>query len=375
MAYRRLSAWPTAGEPSWVGRVRAAGRPAGAEGPGERRARNRGTAPLLGDAAGLLQHRGEQPVLGHRVDQPRHPAGQPGPPVDEGDRVVAARAQPALVVVREELGLVGRHVDVDRALVLAGLAGQAQLEGLGDVVVAPTAELVPAEHLEEHPGPSPGGVLLLPGRHVAGAHAAGVDVAALPDADAAGGGLAEVVVVVGEGEVGAHRRQPRVRATAQVVGGVVRVDHLARVHHAVGVPDRLELAERPDQLLAVHRGEQRAPGLPVAVLAGERAAVPGDEPGRAVEELAPLGHPVRGAEAEVDPAVDAALAEVTVERGLVVELLEQGAEVPQVVADLVRRHRGVLPAGVGRRASPGRGPWRPARTPAPARASAPPTRR
>ena len=40
-----------------------------------------------------------------------------------------ARPQAALVVMREELGLVGRHVDVDGAIALAAFAGQAEIEG------------------------------------------------------------------------------------------------------------------------------------------------------------------------------------------------------------------------------------------------------
>ena len=48
-----------------------------------------------------------------------------------------ARAQPASVEVREEFGLVGRHVDLHRALPLAGLAGEAEVEGFDGFGVGP----------------------------------------------------------------------------------------------------------------------------------------------------------------------------------------------------------------------------------------------
>ncbi len=51
---------------------------------------------------------------------------------EPAERVVGAGPEPAGVVVREELGLVGGHVDVDRAVALAAFAGQAQVQGVAD---------------------------------------------------------------------------------------------------------------------------------------------------------------------------------------------------------------------------------------------------
>ena len=51
-----------------------------------------------------------------------------------------------------------------------------------------------------------------------------------------------------------------------------------------------------------------------------------------------------GLQLEVDPGVDAALAEVAVKRAVVAELLEQLAEVAEVGADAVGGDGGVLPA-------------------------------
>ena len=149
----------------------------------------------------------------------------------------------------------------------------------------------------------------------------------------------------GIGEVGVDFRRAVVGAELHVGDDRIGVDHLVRVHPVVRVPDPLHLAERADQLLAVHLRQQLGPLLAVAVLARERAAVLDHEVGRLVEEATPGPQPAGAAQVEVDPAVDAAVAEVPVERRPVAVLVEQRAEAAQVVAEPLRRHRGVLPAG------------------------------
>ena len=77
-----------------------------------------------------------------------------------------------------------------------------------------------------------------------------------------------------------------VRAQPQIFRGQVRVHHLVRIHAVVRVPDGLELRERLHQLRPIHFGKQRAARLPVAVLAGKRAAVAHHQVRRALDELA-----------------------------------------------------------------------------------------
>ena len=48
-----------------------------------------------------------------------------------------ARAEAAFVIVGEELGLVGGHVDVDGAIAFAAFAGEAEVEGVLDVLALP----------------------------------------------------------------------------------------------------------------------------------------------------------------------------------------------------------------------------------------------
>src|SRR5699024_1156589 len=170
---------------------------------------------------------------------------------------------------------------------------------------------------------------------------------AFADADAPGHGIAEVALVVGEREVRAHRRQPGVRTHLEILGRRVRAHGLARVELPVGVPDVLELREGVDEFLAVHDVEQGRPRLSVTVLTGDRAVVVGDQLRGTGEELTPLPQALGRVEDEGDAAVEAPLPEMTVERGLIVELLEQAAEVPQVIADPFHRYGGVLPSGVG----------------------------
>jgi hypothetical protein len=61
------------------------------------------------------------------------------------------------LVQRQELGLVGRHVDTDRAVGFAALAGQAEIQRVLDVLVAPagpparvrSVAQVTAHHLQQ----------------------------------------------------------------------------------------------------------------------------------------------------------------------------------------------------------------------------------
>ncbi len=279
-----------------------------------------------------------------QVHQPRRQRRQPGPPVDQAHRVGVPRPEPPLVVVREELGLVRGHVHVHRALGAAPLARQAEVERLlhGLALPAPLHR-VALEHLEEQVGAAAGRVHLLLGHHVARAHGAVLFLAALADADAALGRVGEAPLVVQELEVRLDLGRVVGGAEPEVLARQVGVDHLVGVHLVVGVPDRLELAEGPDQLRPEHLRQERGLRLAVAVLAGDRPAVADDQVARLVQELAEVLHALVGLQLEVDPGVDAALAEVAVERAVVAVLLEQLAEVAEVRADAVGRHGGIFP--------------------------------
>src|SRR6185312_6188941 len=85
------------------------------------------------------------------------------------------------------------------------------------------------------------------------------------------------------------------------------------------------------------------PAVAVAVLSGQRSAVGHDEV-RGVLHEGPVGTDAAGgAEVVVDPAVHAALAPVSEEDAVVAVPVEQAEEIPQVVAEPLRRYGGVLP--------------------------------
>ena len=294
--------------------------------------------------------------LGHaeppgRVRQVRRQRREPRPQRQPAQRVVVARPQPPGVVVRQELRLVRGHVHVHRAVALAALAHQAQVQRVGDLGAAPAVgDRLAAQHLEQQPGPAPRRMLLLAGHLVARAHhrAAGLGAAALPHAGTAQRGAGEGTLVVAEREERVRLGRCVGRSEAQVLVQRPGVDDLPRVHPVVRVEDGLELTEGLYHVVAVHLRQQLAAGLAVAVLAGQRSAVGHHEVGRLLHEPPVLPHPVGGDQVERDAAVHAAVAEVAVDaRGAVPEPVQQLGQVAQVRAQVLRADRGVLPTRPG----------------------------
>ena len=170
-------------------------------------------------------------------------------------------------MVREKLRLVGRHVHVDRTVIATAFAGQAQIESVAHLGGLPAVgDDVTFEHLEQQTGTAARGVFLLTGGAIARAHDPGFVAAALADTDAAVGGDAEPVVVVGVGEMGGGLGGPVVRTPPQVLVQPVREHHFSRVHPIGRVEDAFELFERRDHALTEHDRQQLAAGLPVTVL-------------------------------------------------------------------------------------------------------------
>ncbi|PSK58166.1 hypothetical protein B0E53_06977 [Micromonospora sp. MH33] len=186
-----------------------AGRGAAGEPVLERLRREDRDVASLVDPAGGLGQAAEPGRVREGVDRTRQARRGGGHQRQPTHRVVLAGTQPAGVVVGQELGLVGGHVHVHRAVRLAALARQAQVERvphrLGTPAVADRAAPGgPVEHLEQQAGPAAGGVLLLPRDHVGGAHDTAGVAAALADAHAAQHRLAEAAAVVGVGEDRLH---------------------------------------------------------------------------------------------------------------------------------------------------------------------------
>ena len=249
------------------------------------------------------------------------------------------------LVVREELGLHRRHVDAQRALALARLALEAEVEDLVQPLVAERlARVRLRERLDERVGAPAGGVLLLAGGHVGRAHHALAGLAAGADALAAVGGVAHAAAEV---EVGLERQRGRQRRVAEALRERWRVDHHARVEAPVGVEQRLDLAERLVELVAEHARVERAADAAVAVLRRVDAVELRHQRGDLVGDGGHRLDALRRRQVDERADVQAADAAVAVEAGAQPVAVEDGAERLDVVAEARGRHRGVLDEGRG----------------------------
>ena len=186
--------------------------------------------PLRRDPHRALEQRPRARNPGRQVRQRRGRGAEPVERADRAEQPRAPRHAVDVLVVREELGLQRGHVDAERALALARLALEAEVEDLVQALVAHRGARVGLrERLHERVGPAARGVLLLARGHVARAHHAAAGLAARADPLAAVGGAAHPAVL-GERQPGGQDRRGRQRRVAQV--GVDRrgVDHHARVH-------------------------------------------------------------------------------------------------------------------------------------------------
>src|SRR5699024_3034744 len=155
-----------------------------------------------------------------------------------------------------------------------------------------------------------------------------------------------VVLLVGEvgfGIVGAP-----LRADTEVVDHRRGQGDLARVHLVLRVEQFLHLGEDADDPVTEHQGEELSPGLAVTVLPREGPPVGGDQFRRLKEEGAKVGDAPTVLDPERNTGVYAPVAEVAVDRGVVVpELREEFFQITQVVTEPVRGYRRVLPPRPG----------------------------
>ena len=144
----------------------------------------------------------------------------------------------------------------------------------------------------------------------------------------------------------ARRESPRPSA-----GGGLGLVHGGGEHPGVeevtGVEDVLDAGEQVEHLGGVHEAQKFAAGAPVAVLAGDGAAVGRADTGRGLQERARMCHAGRGLEWHGEAHVHAAVTEVPVQEAVDVELLHEGGEVAQVRAEVLGWDGCVLEAGPG----------------------------
>ncbi len=253
------------------------------------------------------------------------------PFADAAHGVRLQRPRATLVVVRQELGLVARHVGVRRAVAAAALAGEAQVERLLHLLALPAVgDHLAAQHLVEQPAAAARRIAFFAGRAVARAHGAALGRAALAHADAALGGAREAVALAAEER---HARRDGRPAGRRARRAGSRPRGRPRPAHRPACPDssgcrgsQMRLNSRNASISsgAVHDRQELGAGLAVAVLARERAAVL-RPPGRAASRRKPrqCAMPSARAQVEVDARVDAAVAEMAVERGAVAVAVDQ----------------------------------------------------
>src|SRR5690348_16088014 len=113
------------------------------------------------------------------VDESRCARRESRPPRDQSEREGVAGPEAALVVVRQELGLVRRHIDVYGAVALAAFARETEIERLLHVVVPPhPGHGVTFEHFPEQMGAAARRVLFLAGDLEARTHRPVIEAAA-----------------------------------------------------------------------------------------------------------------------------------------------------------------------------------------------------
>ena len=153
--------------------------------------------------------------------QAGHARGDAGEARQPAERVVAEGAHASPVGAEERFGAVAGHVDSGGAVGGAGLAGEAQVEGLEDFGGVDGLNELRVRRLLEDAGPAAGHVFLVARGQVGGTHeGAGHSRAALADTGAAVDGGREVAAVVGEGEAAIRGHGARGDAAQAKVEGV-----------------------------------------------------------------------------------------------------------------------------------------------------------
>jgi hypothetical protein len=105
---------------------------------------------------------GTQRRVVHGIDKPWYEGGQARPFVHHAKGAVVERSRVSRVVVVQELGLVGGHIDVDRAFAVADFAGQAEIKRFFNLIVFPAAfDDLALGHLPEQVDAGADGVLFL----------------------------------------------------------------------------------------------------------------------------------------------------------------------------------------------------------------------
>src|SRR5206468_12211582 len=120
--------------------------------------------------------------------------------------------------------------------------------------------------------------------HVARTHRAAITSPALTHTNTTLHRPRKAEVIVRKVEVRFRLGRMVIGPIAEILVDAVWPHNFARIHFPVWVPDIFEFLKSMDQLLPEHARQQFGAGLPVAMLARQRAAVADDEVSRFLDE-------------------------------------------------------------------------------------------
>ena len=192
--------------------------------------------------------------------------------------------------MRKKFGLIGGDIHVHRTIAFAAFAGETQIERFFNRLVVPSAlQRIAVHHFKKQMAAAPRGVHFFAGHTVAGTHGLAFHAPAFTHTHAAQAGVGEIAVIFGIMEVRLRPPGIVVRSEPQILVAAVSLHDFAGIHLPLRIPDGFELAKRFHQFRAKHFFQQLGARLPVAMLAGERAAVADDNVRRLSSEVAILG--------------------------------------------------------------------------------------
>src|SRR5947207_1583979 len=180
-----------------------------------------------------------------------------------------------------------------------------------DILVAPAiSDDIALYHFPEQVGSAASRVFLFASHAKTRTHDAAFISPAFAHSYASQHGPREAALVLRKLKMCFRLPWPICDSQTQIVIKPVRVDHFARVHLPVRIPDSFEFVEGLHQLRSEHFGEELCARLTVSVLARNRSAIADHKISGLLYELSKFGNTILSFEIEVDAVVNAAIAEV-----------------------------------------------------------------
>ena len=310
----------------------------------ERPSLEMGKIALGVDVKRLLDHPlGGREIQGE-IRQRRQRCGQSGKLVDVSENFFAEWRALAAVFLSERLLLELGHIHAGRTFALAGLAAQAEIEGVGQGGIMQAVRQITGQGGAEQVGPPPRAVDLVLRRLEGGAHHIDFQLAANAGAVAHFHGLSEAPIGRPV-ENGVHRHGLIIAPVAQILLRRQGLHDFARVHAIVRVENAFHLLEQAVNVGAEEIGIEVAASEAIAVLAAGHAVVFFGERGRVGDQPDQIVDAFLRFQAEDGAHVDAAGRGVGVHRRFDPARLDRRKQIGHVIGQVFRRNRHIFDAG------------------------------